>query len=308
MLSPRVGAARAGSAAAEPNDGVTVQIGLLDYGRNYAGVAPASFMLELRDRVRLAEEAGFSRYWLAEHQAPIDTWATTQLPLTWLAEQTRTIRLGSAGVLLDYHRPIEVASDFNLLEHLYPGRIELGIARGRVYAPYAAMLQDESYAFEQRLRDLLAYLGAGSSPVRALPIPPRTPPVWTLGTTEVSMRLALEHGLSYAHSIFHPPPPSYAGLKRFVAERPTTALRAVVAVAGACAETAEDTERIVREHDDAFSIVPRLYGDLETCAKLMRALLDETGADELVFVDVARSAEDRRKTILLLARLLDRAS
>jgi luciferase family oxidoreductase group 1 len=282
-----------------------MRIGMLDYGRNYAGEHPASFLQQLLDRVRLAEELRFSRYWLAEHQAAIDSWATTQLPLLWLAQQTHAIRLGSAGVLLDYHRPIEVASDFNLLEHLHPGRIDLGVARGKPHAPYAEMLQEPSYAFDARLRDLLRYLGDDASEVRALPAPRRRPEMWALGTSDVSMRLALENGLNYAHSIFHPFPPSYAGLQSFVAERATPALRAVLSVAGTCAETNEEAQRIVREHDDAFSIVPRVIGDVETCAALMRGLLAETGADEVVFVDVARSAEDRRKTLVLLARLLD---
>lgn len=278
---------------------------MLEYGRNYAGTDSGSFFRALLERVRLAERLGFSRHWLAEHQGEIDAWSTTQLPLMWLAQQTDSIRLGSAGVLLDYHRPIEVASDFNLLEHLYPGRVELGVARGRPHAPYAAMLQDESYGFSARVHDLLLHLGEDPAAVRALPLPPRRPPIWTLGTSEISMRLALENGLHYAHSIFHPFPPSYDGLRTFVAERTSPQSHAVLALAGACAETDEEAQRLAREHDDAFSLVPRVIGAVETCAAVLRRLLEDTGADEIVFVDVARSEEDRRRTLVLLSRLLD---
>lgn len=282
-----------------------MKVGLLDYGRNYACAEPLAFYADLLSCVRLAEERGFTRYWLAEHQSALDAWATPQLPIAWLAQQTRSIRLGSAGILLDYHNPIEVASDFNLLEHLYPQRIDLGVARGKPHQPYAQLLQLGADDFELRVAALAHYFGeAAEARVRPLPLPPRSPSIWTLGTSEISMRIALRHGMHYAHSIFLPFTASFEGLKTFVAERGSRQQVAVLAVAGVIAETSEAAHRIAAEHDDAFSVTPRIIGDFEKCASFLDALSRESGADEIVFVDTARALDDRLTTIRLLSRLI----
>jgi luciferase family oxidoreductase group 1 len=282
-----------------------MHVGILDFGRNHAGAQPRVFYEDVLSCVKSAEERGFSRYWLAEHQSALDVWATTQLPIAWLAQQTRSIRLGSAGVLLDYHTPVEVASDFNLLEHLYPNRIDLGVARGKPHPPYAQLLQHGGDDFETRVATLADYFDDAAAPLaRPLPLPPRRPEIWTLGTSDISMRLALRHGLNYAHSIFLPFTASFEGLKTFVAERASPRQLAVLAVAGVVAETTEAAQRITAEHDDAFSITPRIVGDLAACASFLEALVRESGADEIVFVDVARALDDRLTTIRLLSRLI----
>jgi luciferase family oxidoreductase group 1 len=283
---------------------VTLQIGILDYGLNHYGLAPRAFHEQLLTHVRGAEAMGFTRYWLAEHQAPGDSWATPQLSLMWLAQQTASIKLGSAGILLDYHAPIHVAGDFNLLEHLFPGRIDLGVARGRPFAPNAKLLADRSKDFSSRLADLTRYFTeADIEDARVLPRPMRRPHLWALGTSDVSMELALQYGMNYAHSIFHPFPPSYAGAQAFAERRGTSGRGLILAVAGACSETAEMASRILAEHRD-LDVVPRVSGDLPTCAMQLDAIMQESCADEIVFLDVARSFADRQNTRRLLARLI----
>ena len=46
-----------------------------------------------------------------------------------IADATRTIRVGSGGVMLPNHSSLVVAEQFGMLEALHPGRIDLGIGR-----------------------------------------------------------------------------------------------------------------------------------------------------------------------------------
>ena len=46
-----------------------------------------------------------------------------------VAGGTRTIRVGSGGVMLPNHAPLVVAEQFGTLATLYPGRIDLGLGR-----------------------------------------------------------------------------------------------------------------------------------------------------------------------------------
>src|SRR5450756_2851700 len=77
-----------------------------------------------------AERWGFNRYWLAEHHGmPGIASAATAVLIGHVAGGTRTIRVGSGGIMLPNHSPIVIAEQFGTLESLYPGRIDLGLGR-----------------------------------------------------------------------------------------------------------------------------------------------------------------------------------
>ena len=106
------------------------QLGMLDLSwaeppRSHAAVAHDSL-----DLAPLAETFGYSRYWLAEHHSPWVAHGSPEILLPLLAGLTSSLRVGTAGVLLGFYSPYKVAANFRLLEALFPGRIDLGIARG----------------------------------------------------------------------------------------------------------------------------------------------------------------------------------
>src|SRR5690606_2041166 len=87
----------------------------------------------IESSVRVAqhiEELGYRRIWLAEHHnmEHIASSATAVL-IGHVAGRTKTIRVGSGGVMLPNHTPLIVAEQFGTLETLYPGRIDLGLGR-----------------------------------------------------------------------------------------------------------------------------------------------------------------------------------
>src|ERR1700694_5708207 len=98
-----------------------MKLGLLDF--------PSDLQTTLRC-ARLADQLGFTRYWLTEHHEASDPWASPEIVVAILATQTKHVRLGTAGTLLAHHNPLRVANDFSLLASCFDGRIDLGLARG----------------------------------------------------------------------------------------------------------------------------------------------------------------------------------
>ncbi len=73
---------------------------------------------------------GFKRFWLAEHHNMTGiASAATSVVIGHVAGGTRTIRVGSGGIMLPNHSPLVIAEQFGTLESLYPGRIDLGLGR-----------------------------------------------------------------------------------------------------------------------------------------------------------------------------------
>jgi alkanesulfonate monooxygenase SsuD/methylene tetrahydromethanopterin reductase-like flavin-dependent oxidoreductase (luciferase family) len=61
--------------------------------------------------------------------------AATSVVIGHVAGGTRTIRVGSGGVMLPNHSPLIIAEQFGTLESLYPGRIDLGLGRAPTNSP-----------------------------------------------------------------------------------------------------------------------------------------------------------------------------
>ena len=95
-----------------------------------AGEAAGSAIARSVDLAQHTEQLGYKRYWLAEHHS-ISGLACSATPVLigHVAAATKTIRVGSGGVMLPNHAPLVVAEQFGTLEALYPGRIDLGLGR-----------------------------------------------------------------------------------------------------------------------------------------------------------------------------------
>src|SRR5271154_4573017 len=76
------------------------------------------------------EKWGYRRFWLAEHHnmEGIASAATSVL-IGHVAAHTRSIRVGSGGIMLPNHAPLVIAEQFGTLETLFPRRIDLGLGR-----------------------------------------------------------------------------------------------------------------------------------------------------------------------------------
>ena len=107
-----------------------IPLSVLDLAPVKEGGTVSESFRETLDLARHAEALGYRRFWLAEHHnmAGIASAATAVL-IGYVAGGTKTIRVGSGGVMLPNHAPLVIAEQFGTLESLYPGRIDFGIGR-----------------------------------------------------------------------------------------------------------------------------------------------------------------------------------
>jgi alkanesulfonate monooxygenase SsuD/methylene tetrahydromethanopterin reductase-like flavin-dependent oxidoreductase (luciferase family) len=82
------------------------------------------------DLARVAERAGYLRYWVAEHHlVPGVASSSTPVLVALIASATERIRVGSGAVQLPGTRPLQVAEQFGTVAAVHPGRIDLGLGR-----------------------------------------------------------------------------------------------------------------------------------------------------------------------------------
>lgn len=168
------------------------------------GTAAESFRNTL-DLARHAERCGYGRYWLAEHHGiPGVASAATAVVIGQVAAATTRIRVGSGGIMLPNHAPLVIAEQFGTLASFFPGRIELGIGRapGGDHRTARALRRYFGTAdtFPQDLEELRGYFreGGPGNGVHAIPGEGLDVPVWLLGSSDFSARLAARLGLPFA--------------------------------------------------------------------------------------------------------------
>ena len=153
-----------------------------------------------------AEELGFTRYWLAEHHnMPGIASSATAVLVGYIAGGTRRMRVGSGGVMLPNHAPLVVAEAFGTLAGMYPNRIDLGLGRapGTDRTTMRALRRDRVETeddFPREVAELQQLLGEPQpgQQVIAMPGAGSHVPIWLLGSSLFSARLAAERGLPYA--------------------------------------------------------------------------------------------------------------
>ncbi|MET0188282.1 MAG: LLM class flavin-dependent oxidoreductase [Pseudonocardia sediminis] len=104
----------------------------LGYLTHVAGGNPANVYRETIELAVLAEELGFSSFWVAQHHAG-HLGGTLPSPLVLLAAvaaRTREIRLGTGVVAAPLEDPLRLAEDAAVLDEISGGRVELGIGAG----------------------------------------------------------------------------------------------------------------------------------------------------------------------------------
>lgn len=176
---------------------------LLDLAPIAAGSTARAALLNARELARHAEALGYRRYWMAEHHNSTGiASAATAVALGFVAEGTRSIRIGAAGVMLPNHSPLVIAEQYGTLESLYPGRVDLGLGRApgtdgkTAHALRRANLRaDES--FPQDVRELRDYFDAGHQGIKAVPGHGLKVPLWILGSSLFGAQLAAQLGLPY---------------------------------------------------------------------------------------------------------------
>jgi luciferase family oxidoreductase group 1 len=295
------------------------------------------------------EALGYKRFWLAEHHNIHGVaCSATSVLIGYIANATSKIRVGSGGIMLPNHAPLVIAEQFGTLESLFPGRIDLGLGRapGGDSAATRALrssLHGTGDEFPELLAELRQYLGEPqpSQRVHAYPGEGTNVPIWLLGSSDFSARLAGKLGLPFAFAAHFQPGPLLPALQIYrssfrpsqVLDRPYVMVGVPILVADSDEHaqflattpiqmflnlirgvpgplplptknlewTAEEREMVAARFGAA------IFGGPERVAAHLNAFLEETQADELIVVTNTYNFEDRLRSYDLLANLAKQA-
>lgn len=291
------------SRKAPPRAAARPRLSALDLG-------PAEESLRLGPEL---EAAGYHRHWIAEHQPqPL-------LVAALLAERTRRIRIGTAGILLHFYPPSRTAFDLRFLADRFPERIDAGFCRGRVGGELETDQLDgrdprtHIARYPDRVAAFLTYPrnGTGTHHPPHPSAPRDDPEIWSLGSGKGSARLAAKHGLRFAYSLFHhgsgdgrASAAAYRG--EFTAACGASAPYLAVAATGVCATTSRATSRIAAGYDSGY-LRPNLVGTPEACLDELLTTVRPFEPDEVVFTALGRHLEERTEAFRLLADAWERA-
>ena len=181
------------------------QYSILDLAFVPEGATPGDALRRTLDLAQHAERWGYERFWLAEHHNMVGiASAATSVVIGYVAGGTKTIRVGSGGIMLPNHSPLVIAEQFGTLEALYPGRIDLGLGRapGTDQRTVRALRRgpESAESFPRDVRELQEYLepAVDGQPVQAVPGAGSRIPIWILGSSLFGAQLAATMGLPYA--------------------------------------------------------------------------------------------------------------
>ncbi|MEU0831839.1 LLM class flavin-dependent oxidoreductase [Streptomyces sp. NPDC005969] len=320
------------------------------------------------DIAQLAERRGYHRLWVAEHHSmPGVASSSPAVILAHLAARTERIRLGSGGVMLPNHAPLVIAEQFGTLEAMAPGRIDLGLGRapgtdgataaalrrtdrlgeGAMGSPLLERSRELGEDFPQQLAELTRFLdddfpdGHPYARIHAVPGPVQgpagRPPIWLLGSSGFSARLAGVLGLPFAFAHHFSAQNTIPALDLYRDSfKPSAVLDAPYALIGVSALAADEEREARRQvltgalsmlrlrtgrpgliptpeeaEAYAFSPVEREFVDswlgnvIHGTADEVRSGLDDlakrTGADELMITANAHGGEARLRSYDLIA-------
>jgi luciferase family oxidoreductase group 1 len=313
------------------------------------GTASDSFKNTL-DLAQHAEKWGYNRYWLAEHHnMPGIASSATSVVIGYVAGGTTKIRVGSGGIMLPNHAPLVIAEQFGTLESMYPGRIDLGLGRapGTDQVTAHALRREISMSgdeFPQQLDELRTYLNPklaeGNMKVRAIPGEGLNIPIWLLGSSGFSARLAGRLGLPFAFASHFSPENTLPALElyrnTFTPSEILDEPYAMVGVNVVTANTDEEAVWLATSLQQQFlnlirgnptklkppvesmegiwspyekSVIDQqlrttIVGKPETVKEKLQGFLDETQADEMIINGQIYDHQARLRSFELLSSVL----
>ncbi|MFJ9318203.1 LLM class flavin-dependent oxidoreductase [Streptomyces globisporus] len=340
----------------------TVPLSVLDLVTVGQGRTATQALRTSVEIAKLSESRGFHRFWVAEHHSmPGVASSSPAVILAHIAAHTERIRLGSGGVMLPNHAPLVIAEQFGTLEAMAPGRVDLGLGRapGTDGATAAALrrsdrLNEGADDFPQQLMELIRFLdddfpdGHPYRRIHAVPGPVQAtspggvqsahrPPVWLLGSSGFSARLAGTLGLPFAFAHHFSAQNTIPALDLYRESfRPSAVLDAPYALIGVSALAADDEREARRqvltgalsmvrlrtgrpglipspEEAEAYDFSPMerefvdgwlanvIHGTADEVRTGLDGLAKRTGADELMITANAHGGDARLRSYDLIA-------
>lgn len=325
----------------------TIPYSVLDLAPIVEGSTASDALKNTLELAQHAEKWGYQRYWLAEHHnMPGIASSATPVVIGHVANGTDTIRVGSGGIMLPNHSSLVIAEQFGTLESLFPDRIDLGIGRApgtdqiTAHALRRNLQHDD---FKQQLADLRGYFQVKSPSrleVRAIPGEGLDIPVWLLGSSGYSARLAGQLGLPFSFASHFSPEYTMPALELYRNSfQPSDVLEEPYAMVGLNIIAADTDEKahflassmqqqficLIRNQpgklappmnniDEITSDVEKnllherlatsIIGGKETVKAKLEAFINQTGADEIIVNAQIFDHQERLRSYEIVANIM----
>jgi|SRR5690554_5881239 len=304
-----------------------IPLSVLDLVPIREGSALTEALHETGKLAAAAEQAGYKRFWIAEHHATAGIGGgAVSVVLAHVGHMTSTIRIGAGGIMLPNHNPFVIAEQFGTLDGLFPGRIDLGLGRAPGAAGIVAQalrknLHQAAEYFPQDVVELRAlFTGDVDLPIVATPGFGAKVEMWMLGSSLFGAQLAARLGMPYAFASHFAPDHLDAALAAYRSQfRPSAYLEkphAMAAMTVICADTDEEAELLASSQDQSFvrlrsgdpgKLPPPVAGYRESLPESARAMLEHlsqvraVGSPETVRESIARFVERTRADELIVS-------
>lgn len=238
-------------------------LSLLDKSHIATGHSGAQALAATVAVAKRADELGYHRYWLAEHHGtPSLASAAPELLIAHILAQTRHIRVGSGGVLLQHYAPYKIAEVFSVLASLAPDRVDLGVGKSPGGLPHATraiqaeLAAGSAQSLTRKLQALEAWLNGPHHDADISPRPQILAQRFLLGASVESAEQAGKLGWGFVYA-GHQQGERRATLAALDAYEAISGQRPIVAVSAFAAPSrAEAEDRI-----GALQIVRPVFAD-----------------------------------------------
>lgn len=237
-----------------------ITLSILDQTPIRRGSSAVESLQESIQLAKLADDRGYTRYWISEHHNITSlACAAPEVLLARLGGETKRIRLGSGGIMLPNHSALKVAENFRLLEALFPRRIDLGIGRAPGGDRLTASLLNPGNTFDpqeyvQQIVTLKAFFQDDATPetvhekVKAIPRIDTKPDLWMLTSSGESAYLAAHFGMGLSFAQFINPIGGAEAVneyrKRFKPSLEFAEPKVSVGIFAFCGDTEEQVSRV----------------------------------------------------------------
>jgi luciferase family oxidoreductase group 1 len=191
-----------------------MRLSVLDQAPITSGNTAVEALRKAEELAVLAEELGYSRFWMAEHHGTNGFASSApEIAIAHIAAKTKNIRLGTGGTMMMHYSPLKMAEVFKTLSAFSPNRIDFGVGRapgGDRNAMYALaegrqpMLDNMYEKLETTLKLMNDEIPADPlyNKTMATPSGVSLPEAWLLGSSGNSALEAARMGVGYSFAQF----------------------------------------------------------------------------------------------------------
>lgn len=170
--------------------------------------------LSIKDTIELAkkaDESGYRRYYVSEHHNESLAGTAPEIMISHLLTHTKHINIGSGGVMLQHYNPFKVAEQFQLMSHLAPGRVDLGIGKapGGLHLSTTALqseLKEERPSFADKFKTLTQFVNQTHTgefqDLKTSPDTSNPPEIFLLGSSPASAAFSARENVNFIYAHF----------------------------------------------------------------------------------------------------------